>query len=650
MRVERYELDRDSRREGEHRGGDGIVREVRVLEPASLRSSPTAADTRRRARGRRRRAPGAQRGQRRGAGAQGEPRVGRGRHGRGAHTGWRGVRSGAGTAPSPRVTELSQKVLQTGRISRHSTEGATWLRARTSTSTCCPGFDDGPASHRARASRWPARRWPTARGEVVATPHVRRDFVTDVSDLPERVAAAERGCSRREGIELRCTAGGELGHEMVGALSPARARDDRARTAGARWLLLETPFEGLDDGVSTARRRAPRARLRRRARPSRAQRAAARRTTRAPARTELARGTVPQVNAWSLAGGYGAEAEATAARLVRERLAGVIASDAHPGWRAPRLRVGAAAGAHRRPHRAARPRASSSPARARCSSAGSAVARGGLPPSRRRRAGRQRGLARVAERDAPRACGPPTRTRRSPARATRRRPSSGSRPSGRSRPRTARRWPRARRGRPRSRARWTSTRCSVRCPPVRGSARRAAATASPARTSTSASSSACAIGASIPYRPSMSAVSLGVVDDVVDGAGRARGPGRCGSSGAPAAAAQAVDDVVGDAVALLLALAGSRAPGRRAPGSRPPGRAAASSPADHVRARPPRAARAGCGRAARAPNSLIAARRELAPAGGRASGVRRYAGRAGDSVRGTAARRAPFDGGSGWKR
>lgn len=36
MRVERYELRYGSGGEGEHRGGDGIVRSVRVLEPASL--------------------------------------------------------------------------------------------------------------------------------------------------------------------------------------------------------------------------------------------------------------------------------------------------------------------------------------------------------------------------------------------------------------------------------------------------------------------------------------------------------------------------------------------------------------------------------------------------------------------------------------
>jgi N-methylhydantoinase B len=36
LRVERYELDYESGGEGAHRGGDGIIRAVRVLEPASL--------------------------------------------------------------------------------------------------------------------------------------------------------------------------------------------------------------------------------------------------------------------------------------------------------------------------------------------------------------------------------------------------------------------------------------------------------------------------------------------------------------------------------------------------------------------------------------------------------------------------------------
>ena len=36
MRVERYELRYGSGGSGEHRGGDGIIRSMRVLEPASL--------------------------------------------------------------------------------------------------------------------------------------------------------------------------------------------------------------------------------------------------------------------------------------------------------------------------------------------------------------------------------------------------------------------------------------------------------------------------------------------------------------------------------------------------------------------------------------------------------------------------------------
>ena len=36
LRVERYELRYGSGGDGEHAGGDGIVRELRVLEPATL--------------------------------------------------------------------------------------------------------------------------------------------------------------------------------------------------------------------------------------------------------------------------------------------------------------------------------------------------------------------------------------------------------------------------------------------------------------------------------------------------------------------------------------------------------------------------------------------------------------------------------------
>ena len=85
LRVERYELLDGSGGEGRHRGGDGLVRAVRVLEPATLslltdrrRHAPAGA------RGRRARPPGPESRQRRGAAAEGDPRAGRRRrrHGR----------------------------------------------------------------------------------------------------------------------------------------------------------------------------------------------------------------------------------------------------------------------------------------------------------------------------------------------------------------------------------------------------------------------------------------------------------------------------------------------------------------------------------------------------------------------------------------
>ena len=57
-------------------------------------------------------------------------------------------------------------------------------------------------------------------------------------------------------------------------------------------------------------------------------------------RRELAAGSVLQVNAFSLTGQHGIAAQAAGLRLVREGLAGVVASDAHGGWRVPALSIG----------------------------------------------------------------------------------------------------------------------------------------------------------------------------------------------------------------------------------------------------------------------------------------------------------------------
>ena len=80
MRVERYELRDGSGGDGEHRGGDGVERAVRVLEPATLnlltdrrRHAPEGAS------GGEPGACGENLPQRRGAAAEGGPRARRGR-------------------------------------------------------------------------------------------------------------------------------------------------------------------------------------------------------------------------------------------------------------------------------------------------------------------------------------------------------------------------------------------------------------------------------------------------------------------------------------------------------------------------------------------------------------------------------------------
>ena len=56
-------------------------------------------------------------------------------------------------------------------------------------------------------------------------------------------------------------------------------------------------------------------------------------------RRELAAGSLAQVNAMSLAGGHGEDAESAGFALVREGLVSVVASDAHGRTRPPALMI-----------------------------------------------------------------------------------------------------------------------------------------------------------------------------------------------------------------------------------------------------------------------------------------------------------------------
>jgi tyrosine-protein phosphatase YwqE len=79
-----------------------------------------------------------------------------------------------------------------------------------------PGVDDGAANleesvELARLAE------ADGTGVIVATPHVSAQYVTDVSDLPDRVAEV-RARLRLEGVDVDVRCGGELRHDMVGRL------------------------------------------------------------------------------------------------------------------------------------------------------------------------------------------------------------------------------------------------------------------------------------------------------------------------------------------------------------------------------------------------------------------------------------------------
>jgi protein-tyrosine phosphatase len=197
------------------------------------------------------------------------------------------------------------------------------------------GVDDGPADLEASLQlAWAAVADGT--DTVVATPHVRSDLgVTDARDLRSRVRELRAGLTAAGvGLEVRC--GAELGHDIVGELD----RDELDLLAqgpvGARWLLVETPFEGVGPDFHAATTE-----LRERgfgivvAHPERS--ADAELDGARGLRRELAAGARAQLNAQSLTGEHGEGAKRAAWELIEAGLVSVVASDAHGPTRPPSL-------------------------------------------------------------------------------------------------------------------------------------------------------------------------------------------------------------------------------------------------------------------------------------------------------------------------
>jgi protein-tyrosine phosphatase len=200
-----------------------------------------------------------------------------------------------------------------------------------------PGVDDGPADlSEALDLAWGALEEGTR--TVVATPHVRPDLgLTDASDIDARVREL-RGRLGAAGIPLAIRCGGELGHEMVFRMRNWELDLLAQGPPGRRWLLVETPFDGIGDDFHAAA-----AELRERgfgvliAHPERSADAALDGAT--GLRREVAAGSAAQVNAFSLTGGHGEEARRAAWALLAEDLVAVVASDAHGPSRPPALRL-----------------------------------------------------------------------------------------------------------------------------------------------------------------------------------------------------------------------------------------------------------------------------------------------------------------------
>ena len=197
-----------------------------------------------------------------------------------------------------------------------------------------PDTDDGPAT---LAESLELARMAVEDGTatIVATPHVREDFVTDVLALGERVRELQAALDA-ERIPLGVRCGGELGHDMVGRLSQQELDAIAQGPPGARWLLVEAPFDRIGDDFHAATTE-----LRERgfgvviAHPERS--ADASRDGSSGLRRELRDGSLAQLNAMSLSGGHGAEAERAAFRLVDDGMAAIVGSDAHGPTRPPAL-------------------------------------------------------------------------------------------------------------------------------------------------------------------------------------------------------------------------------------------------------------------------------------------------------------------------
>lgn len=201
-----------------------------------------------------------------------------------------------------------------------------------------PGVDDGPPDEAASLTH-AARLVAAGVHEATVTPHVGHpQFPLDVATIPERTVALQSALDRA-GLALRIHPGGEIHPDGAMRLEHEDLDLIAHGPSGARWVLLEVPFPGIDEHFLQACRR-----VRDEgfgiliAHPERAHGLLSGGLARL--RGELAAGAVLQVSVCSLLGRHGGEARAAAVHLVSSGLTYVIASDGHGGRRAHTLGEG----------------------------------------------------------------------------------------------------------------------------------------------------------------------------------------------------------------------------------------------------------------------------------------------------------------------
>jgi len=197
-----------------------------------------------------------------------------------------------------------------------------------------PGLDDGSPSL-AETVRFARRLEAENVLDVATTPHIKRTHHPfDIRVLAGLRATAQQAITD-EGLEVTLHRGGELAHEDALTLDPEELQLIAQGPDRAPWLLLECPFDGLDDFFEAAVSRLTALGygllL---AHPERA----ASDLELTEAYTE--QGALLQVNVSSLLGNHGPRAQRLATELVLEGRAYCLASDTHPGTREATLPQG----------------------------------------------------------------------------------------------------------------------------------------------------------------------------------------------------------------------------------------------------------------------------------------------------------------------